>query len=75
MRITIIAAVLLLSGCATKFVHPTKTEQEFDQDYYACQKESAPVTHRWERDEMNDRCMKLKGWEIKPANPLPFLKS
>lgn len=54
--------VLLLAGCARHYVHPDK-ERAFEADYYECQKEAAPQSHR--RKEMIDRCMRLRGWEAK----------
>lgn len=56
-------ALLMLTGCAVSFSHPTKTDAEFKQDSYDCEKDAAPVRDgdQWRR--MTRLCMETKGWK------------
>ena len=57
----ILAVVLILSGCA-HYTKPGGSSTEFENDYYQCQRDSAPVADQWRRIAMEDRCLKSKGW-------------
>jgi hypothetical protein len=55
-----ILAVLLV-GCAT-WSHPYKDASAFEMDLYTCQVQAGPVQDPWRAQEMQRRCMQLKGW-------------
>lgn len=59
MKAILIAAIL--TGCTTSMVNPNP-RADFDQDYYECQKDAAPVTEQPRRYQMEQMCMKTKGW-------------
>lgn len=59
--ITIALWVLLLAGCAT-WTHPTKGEEQYHADLYACEVQAAPAQDPWRVLQMKVRCMQLKGW-------------
>ena len=55
--------VLALLGCAKEWKHPTKTQDEYHKDIYACQKERAEArVEPVERVAFFDACMRARGW-------------
>ncbi len=69
MRITLalIAANILLSGCATYWHHPYKGQADFDQDHAICEyvKLAARPTVgelHLEASQRAKRCLELGGW-------------
>ena len=61
MRYLAVLLLFLLPSCAT-WVHPTKTEADFDRDGYECEVDAAPLRDGWGRVAMWQRCMHVKGW-------------
>lgn len=71
--LTVILACVALLGCSHKLCHPTKTQEEFRQEDYACQKEASerlylmripgnPIYNPWHQLEY-DKCMEqVYGW-------------
>lgn len=74
MRILKLASflgLLLLTGCATTFSHPTKNAADFEQDKYACEQVAVQYAANWGAEgnpfiisEQIDRCLKMKGWQV-----------
>ena len=61
------AALMLLSACAEpKWVHATKTQDDFHRDHYACQKDLAILKGNDEfslgRRDFYASCMRARGW-------------
>ena len=56
-----VVLVLLLAGCVS-YQHPTKTEAEFDQDMYECERDFAAAVYSDYYMDYVTRCMKTKGW-------------
>lgn len=64
MKPSALALLLLcpaLAGCTT-WVHPTKTEADFERDAYECERDAAAVQDPIRLSLMRDRCMRVKGW-------------
>lgn len=62
MRLALALAAALLGGCTAVYTHPTRSSADFEQDAYACERDSAPIQDGWSRLAMQDRCLKAKGW-------------
>ena len=70
IRLALIA--LLLTGCATVWSHPVKTDQDFYADDSECEARGASVPigvtnmdhimRRGQVDRIYERCMMGKGW-------------
>lgn len=54
--------VLLLSGCATVWDQPGKSEGDFRRDSYECERDAAVVMQPLASRLMQTRCMESKGW-------------
>lgn len=59
-----IILAMLVAGCATSMIN-SNPRADFERDYYDCQKDASTVSDQPRRYEMEQRCMRLKGW--KPA--------
>lgn len=60
--------VLFLFGCASKteWKHPTKSEDDYHIDFYACEKDRIDrYLGRGEGKAFFDACMRAKGWREK----------
>ena len=67
------ASMLLLCGCTTTFVHPSKTQAEVNRDLQECQFEarkatagqSNPLIAVDTEHQLVRQCMSLKGYTVK----------
>ena len=59
--VALIILAVLLVGCAT-WSHPYKDAAAFEMDLYTCQVQAGPVQDPWRAQDLQRRCMKLKGW-------------
>lgn len=59
MKAAIVA--ILLAGCTTTLQHPDP-RADFERDYYQCQKDAAPIQEQPRRYDVEQRCMRIKGW-------------
>ncbi len=75
MRLTTLLAMTLLftAGCATEWVHPTKSDQQWQADYDECQAQVSPAaaaategyarsSRGRVRSKLTNRCLREKGW-------------
>jgi len=56
--------ILLLAGCTTTFVHPTKTNAEYQRDIYECERDAAPAQEPGRVRHLVISCMGVKGWRV-----------
>jgi hypothetical protein len=62
-RAASLVLVLALLGCAKEWKHPTKTQDEYYKDVYACERETMePRLPKIETDRIFFACMRAKGW-------------
>lgn len=61
-HIILIAAAILITGCAPTVTHPSKGDREFSADSYECDKDTAAVQNHVRMVEMHRACMRMKGW-------------
>lgn len=61
MRALLLLAVAL-GGCSITWEHPTKGAAEYEQDYYACERDAAPQGDPLLWRSMMERCLRVKGW-------------
>ena len=62
-RVFGLVLVFLLLGCGSRWTHATKTQDEYHQDVYACEKDTAASRLRgFEGDRFYNACMRAKGW-------------
>ncbi len=72
MRIAtlLVMALLFTAGCATQWVHPTKSDQQWRADYDECQAEAGRAatatayasTRNRVRQSALSSCLREKGW-------------
>lgn len=61
MRTTVILFVLL-AGCTTHYLHPSKNSADFELDLHECERDFAAIQDRIIADSRIDRCLRMKGW-------------
>lgn len=54
--------LLVVAGCAGQWRHETKTEQQFHEDSFQCERVAATQINLGDRMQMFDRCMYAHGW-------------
>ena len=67
-----ILALFFMVGCATTFTHPTKTQADFEQDKYECERIAVQYAADMGAEgnpliisEQMSRCLQLKyGWQV-----------
>jgi hypothetical protein len=69
----LIGCLLLVTACGGgSWIHPTKPQEEFAQDYNKCEQDviKDPKLQQGQRYlvlQATERCVKKKGWQIKEA--------
>jgi len=73
MKVILVAAVILFTGCAqTQFVHPNKTTPERDRMLIKCDYEAqkatmyirSPFEGAYRHIEIRNRCMVIEGYSF-----------
>ncbi|CAB4223214.1 hypothetical protein UFOVP1670_3 [uncultured Caudovirales phage] len=62
MKTIALLLFIILGGCAGPWHQPGRNQQDFAEDRYACDKDTAPVADQTRASVMWEACMKLKGW-------------
>lgn len=58
-----VLAVVLVAGCGSRWTHPTKSQDEYHQDVYACEKDAAESRLKdFSANRFYNACMRAKGW-------------
>ncbi len=80
IKLALIAASILLSGCATHWHHSDKGQAGLDQDHASCEYDVLIERHRasvysLEVHQLVERCLEIEGWvgpyaEVQPGQDI-----